>query len=64
MMIIIQKELTKKIKSDLFWLKFADAIKENNLRYAINKYSSVGTYVLNDYGEMDELCRHISYYFF
>ena len=48
----------------MFWLKFADAIKENNLRYAINKYSSVGTYVLNDYGEMDELCRHISYDFF
>lgn len=58
------KRVNKKIKSDLFWMKFADAIKENNLRYAINKYGSVGIYVLNDYGEMDELCRHISYDFF
>ena len=45
-------------------MKFADAIKEKNLRYAINKYGSVGIYVLNSYGEMDELCRHISYDFF
>ena len=58
------KRVNKKIKSDLFWMKFADAIKEKNLRYAINKYCSVGIYVLNDYEEMDELCRRISYDFF
>jgi len=57
------KRVNKKINSDLFWMKFADAIKEKNLRYAINKYGSVGIYVLNDYEEIDELCSHISYDF-
>lgn len=57
------KRVNKKIKSDLFWMNFANAIKEKNLKYAINKYGSVGIYVLNDYEEIDELCSHISYDF-
>lgn len=54
------KRVNKKIKSDLFWMKFSDAIKEKNLRYAINKYTSVGLYTLNDYKDIDEICNHIS----
>lgn len=57
------KRVNKKIKFDLFWMKFSNVIKEKNLKYAINKYGSVGIYVLNDYEEMDEFCNHISYDF-
>lgn len=58
------KRVNKKIKSDLFWMNFANAIKEKNLKYAIEKYGTVGLYTLNDYDEIDELCKHISNDFF
>ena len=58
------KRVNKKIKSDLFWMNFANAIKEKNLKYAIEKYGTVGLYTLNDYDEVDELCKHISNDFF
>ena len=45
-------------------MTFTNAIKEKNLKYAINKYGSVGLYTLNDYEEVDEVCRHISDEFF
>lgn len=58
------KRVNKKIKSNLFWMNFSNAINEKNLKYAINKYRSVGIYVLNNLEEIDELCNHISYNFF
>ena len=58
------KKVNKKIKSDLFWMNFANAINEKNLKYAIEKYGTVGLYTLNDYSEMEELCKHISDEFF
>ena len=58
------KRVNKKIKSDIFWMNFANEIKEKNLKYAIKKYGIVGLYTLNDYDEIDELCKHISNDFF
>ncbi len=45
-------------------MKFANALKEKNLKYAISKYGSVGIYTLNDYEEIDEICNNISGDFF
>ena len=45
-------------------MKYSNAIKEKNLRYAINKYDSVGLYTLNDYEDIDEICNHIDVAFF
>lgn len=54
------KRVNNKIRSDIFWMNFSDAIKEKNLKYVINKYGTVGLYTLNDYDEIDEVCKHIS----
>lgn len=54
------KMVNKKIRSDLFWMRLSNALKEKNLKYAINKYGMVGLYTLNDYEEIDEICKHIS----
>lgn len=58
------RRVNKKIKSDYYWMKFSNAISEKNLKYAINKYGSVGLYVLNDYRDIFELRKHISNEFF
>ena len=58
------KIVNKKIKADLFWMQFANAINEKNLKYAINKYGSVNLFALNDYDEIDTICSHISDEFF
>ncbi len=58
------RRVNRKIRLDYFCMTFTNAIKEKNLKYAINKYGSVGLYTLNDYEEVDEVCRHISDEFF
>lgn len=58
------KRVNDKIRSDLFWMNYSDAIKEKNLKYVINKYGTVGLYTLNSYDEIDEICKHISSDFF
>lgn len=41
-------------------MNIANALKENNLKYALTKYNSVGIYTLNNYDEIAEICRNIS----
>ncbi len=53
------KRVNKQIHSDLFWINFANALKEKNMRYAIYKYGSVGLYTLNNTGEIEEICQRI-----
>ena len=58
------KRVNNKIRSDLFWGNFVGALKEENLKYAINKYGTVGLYTLNGNDEIDEICKHIGEEFF
>ena len=58
------KRVNNKISFDTFFMKFSNAISEKTLRYAINKYGSVGLYVLNDDNDICEFCKRISDNFF
>lgn len=58
------KRVNKKILHDTFFMKFSNAINERTLTYAINKYGSVGLYVLNDDNDINEICKRISDNFF
>lgn len=58
------KRVNRKIFLDTFFMKFSDTINEKTLKYAINKFGSVGLYVLNDDEDIHEFCEHISYTFF
>lgn len=54
------KRVNRKIKFDRFFMKHTNAIKEKNLKYAINKYGTVNLYTLNTNEEIKELCNNIS----
>lgn len=58
------KRVNKKIKFDTFFMKFSNAMIERNMKYAIEKYGSVGVYVVNDVEDIDEFCKNISEDFF
>lgn len=58
------KRVNKKIKSDLFFIKYAKKLDEKTLEYIINKYGSIGLYTLNDEVEIDNFCKYISEEFF
>lgn len=58
------KRVNKKIRFDTFFMKFSNAISERNIKYAIEKYGSVGVYVLNDVEDITEFCKNISEDFF
>lgn len=58
------KRVNRKILHDTFFMKFSNAISEKTLTYAINKYGSVGLYVLNDDNDINEICKRISDNFF
>lgn len=41
-------------------MKFSNALNDKNIKYAINKYGSVGIYVLNCEDEIGEFCNKIN----
>lgn len=58
------KRVNKKIYLDNLFMKFSNAIDEKTLKYAIDRYGSVGLYVLNDENDIKEICTKISDNFF
>lgn len=58
------KRVNKKIKRDLFFIKYAKKLDEKTLKYVIDKYGSIGLYTLNDEDEIDNFCKYISEEFF
>ncbi len=58
------KRVNRKIKRDLFFMKFSNTINEKNLNYAIKRFGSVNLYTLNTHEEINELCKNISTQFF
>ncbi len=58
------KRVNKKIAFDTFVMRFSNVIDEKTLKHAIEKYGSVGIYVLNDDRDIKEFCKKISNDFF
>lgn len=58
------KRVNRKILFDTFFMKFSNSFDEKTLKYAINKFGSVGLYVLNDKEDIQEFCKKISDKFF
>ena len=58
------RRVNKKIRSDLFFIKYAKRLDEKTLKYVIDKYGSIGLYTLNDEVEIDNFCKYVSEEFF
>lgn len=58
------KRMNKKIKSDLFCMKFSDTLCEKMIRNCIKRYGYVNLYTLNDDSDINYICNHISDEFF
>lgn len=56
--------VNKQIFFDTLFMKFSNVIDEKILKYAIEKYGSVGVYVLNNENDIEQFCRKISDTFF
>lgn len=54
------QNVNKKIFLDKLCMKFSNALNDKNIKYAINKYGSVGIYVLNSEYEIEEFCNKIN----
>lgn len=54
------KNVNQKIFLDKLCMKFSNALNDKNIKYAINKYGSVGIYVLNYEDEIGEFCNKIN----
>lgn len=57
-------KVNKKILFDTLFMKFSNVIDEDIIRYAIEKYGSVGVYVLNNENGIEQFCNKISDIFF
>ena len=58
------KRVNKKISFDRKWMRFTDALKEKNIKYAVKKFGKVNLYTLNSDDDVKELCKRISDEFF
>ena len=58
------KRVNKKIRNDLFFINFAKRIDDRTIKYIIDKYGSIGLYVLNDENEINNFCKHVGKKFF
>lgn len=58
------RKVNRKIFFDSLFMKFSNAIDEKTLKYAIERYGSVGLYVLNDENDIKEFCKKIRSNFF
>lgn len=54
------KRVNRKIFFNTLFMKFSNAINDKTMKYAIEKYGSVGIYVLNDENDIDAFCSRIS----
>lgn len=54
------KRVNKKIFLDRLFMKFSNAINDEVIKYAIEKYGRVGVYVLNDENDIKEFCSKIN----
>ncbi len=58
------KKVNQKIFLNTLLMKFSNTIDEKTLKHVIDKYGSVGLYVLNDKNDIKEFCKKISARFF